>query len=180
MGALPSAADSAAFVALRRPRNGADHAFANEAAPYLQQLISEQGLNLDGAREVITSPAGRAALIPGNGSLCYVSVSPALGTVTMCLPHGWPATHHGFGFMGNDRAQVVVGGVVPDSIGKLTFTDAAGAVTEATLNTDNAYLMALPARPVTMTLHSTDGQTEQQQLSRPFPGRSNARQGESL
>lgn len=158
--------DVAVLGVLRRDQTPADREFAAAIGPKIAGLVKKDGLNLGDARRVLSNHDGFAGLIPGNGTLCFVSYTSALGTSSVCIPPGWAAKYGGFGTVGSVGQVILVQGVVPDNVVAVQFTDAYGSATYADLNLNHAYSQFLKTRPVHMTYRELAGEVTVYDLSR--------------
>jgi hypothetical protein len=69
---LPEPAQIAAFAAFRRPVRPADRSLADDPI-MASQLRSE--LDLELARRVYTGPEGTLDIVPGHGTMTFISIS---------------------------------------------------------------------------------------------------------
>jgi len=143
--------DSAWFVALRRAPTTLDQQFGGSVAPKISKPIADHELDVNAARVVVTGPEGAAALIPGDGHICFVSDTSLLGAVTSCIPSGFASTNGGFGIVGTIGNTTLVQGVVPDGVTGVQFGFASGSTAAMVLHADNGYSQVLDSEPVSMT-----------------------------
>lgn len=134
--------------------DASDSAFANSAAPNIQDIIAENGLDLAAARTVYQGTDGTAGLIPGTGVLGFVSSSTVLGTVSSCLRADWAEQHGGFGFVGAVGDKTLVQGLVPDGVTSVKLGDADGSTQDLALNSANAYSSIVQSTPSALMLYS--------------------------
>jgi hypothetical protein len=147
-------ADSTSVAALRRASTPSDERWATAVAPNISQPIAENELNIHEARLAIATPEGAAGLIPGKGSICFVSDTGLLGTVTSCTPDGWAAAHGGWGIVGTIKGRTIVQGVVPDHVTRVVFDFRSGASAAVTLNAEHAYSETFTSEPVKMSSYA--------------------------
>jgi hypothetical protein len=173
-GSAPQSAPAngnALFAALRRPQVSADLGFA--ADPNTQPITATGKLVSSGSRRVWQGPDGASAwLVPSaSGDVCFVAIDATGLATTVCVHETWAATHGGFGVMGGSTAEpnaptsMTVQGVLPDGSHGVNITSRDGRTVPVTLNSDNAYSVAVPGVPAQMTYLDHNGTQNQH----PYP-----------
>jgi hypothetical protein len=171
--AAQSTAAASGFAAFRRPSTVADQAFGAEVASQHPDMVAANGLDPSNARLVVTGSAANggltAGLLPGSGNVCFIASSVQLGTMISCVPAAWAASNNGLGFVTTVGTTTVAVGVVPDGTSAVSFREATGRLTPASLNSDAAYAHTLATRAVGVAYTNMAGVVSEHKLAAPRP-----------
>ena len=149
--AIPDPEQIEAFRAFRRPATRADETLPDDV---VRSLRPELDPSL--GRCVYSGREGKAFILPGPGSICFIAIGEAFGTVrgetTTAL-----AADGGTGFVNSMRGRpVTCVGVLPAGGHHLQILDREGRASVVPLNADDGYWLEI-SDPVTLFLITPNG-----------------------
>ena len=152
----PTSTQQAAFSAFRRPGRPSDGVVASnpQVLQGLGQAQRQSQVNPSLAREVHAGADGSVYLVPGDGTLCLVSVG-GVGVTVGCTRDD-DAARNGMVFTMTTSDSMVVRGVYPDGTTRVEVVDDAGRATPVALGPDNGFWISVH-RAAAISRRSADG-----------------------